>query len=156
MLSCEDAGTPGASGGPGAGDFEFRGATFERLRTQLENVPRAADVGLTVPPTMADWHFRKVPVYLSAGAPPVTVRLHDSGGNSTLAWVSSDAWTSGSSPVLAEWLASSVTFEGCRDRPSVYFGGLAASSPGTCLSPTFEAGTLRESASQRLDGATCT
>jgi len=153
VLTCDDAGT-GALQQRGPQDDEFGGVVFEQLQAQFDDVPKALEVGLTLPQALSGWYFRKVVVYVPVGASPVTVRLHDHVGGA-LAWVPAEVWTSGSSPVLDDWLGTSVTFQACPDRTAVYFGGVAASSPETCLSLLFEATSGNESHDQRLDGASC-
>lgn len=90
-----------------------------------------SEVGLVLPADIA-MYFRKLPVYVKAGAGPVTLTVpgdHAQFGS----WVRSAVWTSGSAPNLEPWAATSVTFQGCPNRGAMYLGGLLAASPTTCF-----------------------
>lgn len=94
-------------------------------------LPRATDVSLYPLPTMRDWHFLKAPLTVRAGAGPITLPLKPD-ADQRLAWVSAGVWTSGSSPNLADWTTTKVTFVGCRQRNVTYLGGLLTRRPNGC------------------------
>jgi hypothetical protein len=150
-LTCADAGS--GTLGDGTGPALAVGAlTFEGLRATVPDVPRATDVGLRVPAELAGWRFRKVPVYVTARAPSVTLRL-DPEIAAAFAWVPARSWTSGE-PDLTRWAAASVSFASCPDRTATYFGGLLADAAGTCIRfRVGDAGPRR--VSTRLDGRGC-
>jgi hypothetical protein len=141
-LSCDDsavapgteAGSPDLPTGDSTGNVTLGGADLTGLRGH-QPPTLASDVGLVVPAGV-NWYFRKSPVYLKAGAGPVTLTIHGSDGQ-FLSWVPAPVWTNGSRPNLAPWAARSVTFEGCTDRGAVYLGGLLA----TDASEEFEIAT---------------
>jgi hypothetical protein len=148
VLTCEDAGTgtPGTS----PSDVASGGAVLEQWAAPTADVPVAAEVGLVVPPRIAGWHFRKTPVYLRAGEREVTATVPANSG-AALAWVPADVWTTGGPPHLDAWLATSVTFQGCPDRITTYFGGIAAATPATCVDLALAGAGSR----RRLDGGAC-
>lgn len=152
-LTCEDAGD-GSLDESAADNLVLGGAIFELFRAELDSVPTAVSVGLTIPPALATWQFRKVPVYLAAGEQPITVTIA-ADGEAMLAWVPSRVWTSGDPPDLGDWLATTVTFDGCPERPTTYFGGVAADTAHTCLHLQAQTASGAESQHQRLDGTAC-
>lgn len=65
-------------------------------------------------------------------------------------------WTDGGSPDLRSWMTNKVTFDGCRDRDSTYFGGLLAHDPLSCLSLRIsQTGFPAELKRLRLNGSPC-
>jgi hypothetical protein len=126
-LSCADAGE-----GNEPSPLDLGGLTFEGLGNRPAAYP-VSEAGVRVP-AGDPGYFTKVPVYLQAGAMPVTIRLTTPG--SYLAWVPAGAWASGPGgpPNLGPWLATTVTFDGCPDSPATYFGGLVVPGPQVCLS----------------------
>lgn len=152
-LSCADSG--GGTLTEDAGPPLVLGAlTFEGLRRTVTDVPRAVDVGLRLPAELAEWHFRKAPVYLPARAGSVTLRMSPNIA-AAFAWVPAQLWTSGGGPDLSRWAATSVSFSSCADRTATYFGGFLADSTETCL--RFQVGDHRgkNNVNRRLDGSTC-
>ncbi|MDQ2847979.1 MAG: hypothetical protein M3Y77_16875 [Actinomycetota bacterium] len=125
MLTCKDSAGALPIGDPG-GNTTVDGATLTDLRGKQE--PRlATEIGLVLPPG-ASLYFRKTPLYIEAGAGPVTLSLPDD-KNEFLSWVPVSVWTSGSPPDLQPWAAKSVTFQGCADSGAMYLGGLLAADP---------------------------
>lgn len=124
-LSCDDSAGELPTG-DSADNIAIGGADLTSLRS---NHPPAlaADVGLIVP-SAADWYFRKTPVYIKAGAGPVTLTIHGGDGQ-FLSWVPASVWTSGHGPDPLPWAARSVTLEGCVDHGAMYLGGLLATDP---------------------------
>jgi hypothetical protein len=126
---------------------------FEAL-TRTEPVPpRAEDAGLRLPSGL-QWYFRKVPLVVADGSREVTVAV--SGPGQALAWVPLSVWTSGNSPDLGPWAASSVTLHGCPDRAAVFLGGILAADLNTCLLLHVRAPRAEHTARQHLDGSPCT
>jgi hypothetical protein len=150
-LSCAQSG----GGSPGnAGEALTVGALIlDGFAVPIADVPLPGDVGLRAPAQLAAWHFRKVPVYLSASAEPVTLRM--SGRGAAFAWLPAATWTAGDTPDLTRWASRSVTFTGCGDRMATYFGGLLADSPQTCLRFSVTDSSGRRSIARRLDGNPC-
>lgn len=124
-LSCDDS-AGDLPTGDSANNVTIGGADLTGLRAR-QVPPLATDVGLIVPPGV-NWYFRKTPVYVKAGAGPVTLTIHGGAGQ-FLSWVPASVWTSGSAPNLAPWAARSVTLEGCTDHGTMYLGGLLATDP---------------------------
>ena len=154
-LSCADAGSATAADAKGSHNLTFGGLTFEGLAATTSEVPLATQVGLTVGPN-SDQHFRKTPAYLLAGAPPIVVESTGPAAGQGLAWVPSRLWTSGTPPNLRPWIASKVTFDGCPDHDSTYFGGLLAADPQGCLHLSIQQrGHPPQSLRLRLTGASC-
>lgn len=151
-LTCADAGsgTLGDESGPA---LVVDALTFEGFRGTVPDVPRALDVGLRLSAELADWHFRKVPVYLPARAPNVTLQMSP-GVAAAFAWVPAQAWTSGG-PDLTRWTATSVSFASCPDRTATYFGGFLADAAGTCLRFQVGEDPSAEKVVTRLDGRAC-
>ena len=112
-------------------------------------------VGGTGPVALANWRFRKAPVYMPAGAAPVRLEVRPRGAGA-LAWVPAELWTSGADPDLTRWAATSVTFQSCPDRMATYFGGLLGPASDTCLYLDVRRDGARiENLTTRLDGADC-
>jgi hypothetical protein len=151
-LTCSDAGSGSLSDDIGPA-LVVDSLTFEGLRGTVKDVSRAVDVGLRVPAELTDWHFRKAPIYLPAGAPTVTLQMNPAVA-AAFAWVPAQVWTSGSAD-LTRWATTSVTFASCPDRTATYFGGIVADSPRTCL--RFEVGAAPDpkSVAIGLDGRGC-
>jgi hypothetical protein len=152
-LSCSDSG--GATLNDSVGPPLALGAlTFEGFSATVKDVPRAVDVGLKVPTEFADWHFRKVPVYLPARAVTVTLTMSRDIA-AAFAWVPARMWISGGTPDLARWAATSVSFSGCADRATAFFGGFLADGPETCLRFRLGDDPVKGSVRKRLDGKSC-
>lgn len=128
-LTCADAGTGNAAGGPG--DLVLGSVVLEGMATRAVAIPKAADVRVIVPEGL-DWFFHKAPVWMKAGSGRVTLQIVDSGADA-FAWVPSPIWTSEKAPDLRQWVARTVTFQGCPDRDVTYFGGILAADPNACL-----------------------
>jgi hypothetical protein len=151
-LACSDAGSGSLSDDIGPA-LVVDSVTFEGLRGTVKDVSRAVDLGLRVPAELTDWHFRKAPIYLTTGAPTVTLRMNPAVA-AAFAWVPAQAWTSGSAD-LTRWATTSVTFASCPDRTATYFGGILADSPRTCLRFTVGAAPDAKSVTVGLDGRDC-
>lgn len=151
-LTCSDAGSGSLSDDIGPA-LVVDSLTFEGLRGTVEDVPRAVDVGLRVPAELTDWHFRKAPIYLAAGAPTTTLRMNPAVA-AAFAWVPAQVWTSGSAD-LTRWATTSVTFASCPDRTATYFGGIVAGTPTTCLRFKVGAAPDAKSVAIGLDGRGC-
>jgi hypothetical protein len=151
-LACADAVTASATD---AQRLTGDDVGFEGLTTPAGPAPpRAADVGLRLPPGLR-WYFRKAPLVMRAGSGDVTVDV--SGPGQALAWVPSTVWTSGGSPDLGPWAASSVTLHSCPDKTVLFLGGLLAADPATCLLLRVRSTERAEETDrQRLNGSPCT
>jgi hypothetical protein len=115
--------------------------------------PRAEDVGLRLPAGL-HWYFRKNPLGMPPGAADVTASL--SGAGQALAWVPASVWTSGGSPDLGPWAASSITLHSCPDRAALFLGGILAADLDTCIQLTVHpAGHPGRTMRQRIDGSPC-
>ena len=152
VLTCSDAGSGSLSDDIGPA-LVVDSLTFEGLRATVKDVSRAVDVGLRVPAELTDWHFRKTPIYLPAGAPTMTLRMNPAVA-AVFAWVPAQVWTSGTTD-LARWGTTSVTFASCPDRTATYFGGIAADTPRTCLRFKVGAAPEAKSVAIGLDGRDC-
>lgn len=85
-------------------------------------------------------YFAKAPVYMPAGAGPVSIKVIEPKGV-TLGWVPGYLWTDPRRDYsLADYETRWVTFEGCND-PATYLGGVLSTEPATCA--TFEITTAR-------------
>ena len=128
-LACDDSAGDLPVGESGS-NVTIAGAELTGLTGSWD--PRlTSEVGLILPADTA-MYFRKLPVYVKAGAGPVTLTVpgdHAQFGS----WVRSSVWTSGSAPNLEPWAATSVTFQGCPNRGAMYLGGLLAVGPTTCF-----------------------
>lgn len=125
VLTCDDSAGE-LPIGDSARNTTVSGATLTGLRGRQD--PRlATEVGLVLPPG-ASLYFRKSPLYIEAGAGPVTLTLPDDRGE-FLSWVPASVWTGGSPPDLQPWAAKSVTFQGCPDSGAMYLGGLLGADP---------------------------
>jgi hypothetical protein len=153
QLSCAESGR--AARPTGAGDLTVGGLVLEGLAGSGRATNRAADAGLRVPPGLAQ-SFRKAPAYLPAGTRSVTVEVLTS-SKALVAWVPARIWlTGGSVKDLRPWARSKVTFAGCPDRTSTYFGGLLAASARTCIPLRIRpAGGRPQTRRVRLDGSAC-
>lgn len=124
VLKCEDSAGEGI--GDAAGNLQLSSATLTGLRGR--NDPQlATDVGLKLPPG-ANLYFRKTPLYIEAGAGPVTLTLLGQ-QDEFLSWVPASVWAGGSPPDLQSWATKSVTFQGCAHGGAMYLGGLLAADP---------------------------
>jgi hypothetical protein len=82
----------------------------------------------------------------------VTVAV--SGPGQPLAWVPSSVWTSGGSPDLGPWAASSVTLHSCPDKTAMFLGGILAADLTTCLLLHVRStGRAEHTVRQHLDGS---
>lgn len=124
VLKCDDsAGELGI--GDSADNLRLGSATLTGLVGRQD--PRlATEVGLKG--LTASLYFRKTPLYIEAGAGPVTLTLLGQ-RNEFLSWVPASVWTGGTAPDLQPWAAKSVTFQGCADSGAMYLGGLLAADP---------------------------
>lgn len=109
------------------------------------SVPRATSVGLQPPSTKQDWYFIKAPLTVQAGAGPITLKVRSHSAQ-RLSWVSSEVWTSGTAPNLADWATTEVTFEGCPDRNVTYLGGLLTRKANGCALIQVDTPHARQSA----------
>jgi hypothetical protein len=149
-LTCADAG-----GGNAPSDVTAAGLNLEGPAAEITDPPLASDVGLIVP-VGSNQHFRKAPAYLPAGSPPVTIELTTPTAGQGLAWVPAADWAGGSPPDLRPWITNKVTFAGCPDRASTYFGGLLATDPRACLDLTVaQEGKAVVAQRLRLNGSAC-
>lgn len=123
-------------------DVDLVGAVLQGLGRSGAPASRAVDVGLAPIPARPGWHFRKAPVYLPAGVPPITLRLA-APGKYALGWVPSSEWTSGHRPGVARWAAESVTFKSCHDGVARYFGGILGATGSTCVPLIVASGSHR-------------
>lgn len=124
VLKCEDSAGEGI--GDASGNLQLSSATLTGLRGR--NDPQlATDVGLKLPPG-ANLYFRKTPLYIEAGAGPVTLTLLGQ-QDEFLSWVPASVWAGGSPPDLQSWATKSVTFQGCAHGGAMYLGGLLAADP---------------------------
>lgn len=152
-LSCADAGSGSAP--DSTANLTLDGLTLVGLSGEGSAAP-ATDVGLRKPPGDQQYFFFKTPAFLRMGASPITVELASSSSATWLVWVPAHVWTRGSSVDVRPWMASAVTFHGCQDRDTTYFGGLLATDPQHCLvlriqRPSEPIQTTRI----RLNGAPC-
>lgn len=153
-LSCTDSGS--GTRGDAHRDLQLGSVLLEGAEGSRTSTPRAVSVGLRVPKWAEEWRFLKSPVYVSRGLAVTTISLTETDGRA-LAWVPASDWTSGSPPNLTDWLASSVTFEGCPDRDVVYFGGFLADTNQSCVAIDARiAGRPAGSARVSLGGSACT
>src|SRR5687767_4401699 len=76
------------------------------------------------------WYFGKAPLVLRGGA-QATVSV--AGTGQAVAWVPGSVWTAGVPPDLTRWAVSSVTLQGCPDRPVLFLGGILAADLTTCV-----------------------
>ncbi len=125
VLKCEDSAGE-LPVGDSADNVTVSGATLTGLGGKQN--PRLAKEGGLVLPSNVSLYFRKTPLYLAAGAGPVTLTLPDD-RDEFLSWVPSSVWTGGSPPDLQPWAAKTVTFQGCADSGAMYLGGLLAADP---------------------------
>ena len=151
-LTCSDAGSGSLSDDIGPA-LVVDSLTFEGLKGTVQEVSRAVDVGLKVPAELADWRFRKAPIYLPARAPTVTLRMNPEVA-AAFAWVPAQMWTSGSAD-LTRWVTTSVSFASCPDRTATYFGGIVADIPRRCLRFQVDAAPGVKSVTIGLDGRDC-
>ena len=153
-LSCADAGSGSLDARSGSA-LEVGRLTFEGLAAELDDVPRATDVGLRLPTALTNWRFRKAPVYVPAGTAPVRLQIRRPAAGA-LAWVPADLWTSGANPDLTRWATTALTFESCPGRTATYFGGLLAPTTDTCLHLDARSDHAQvDSLTTRLNGADC-
>ena len=152
QLTCADAGGGNA---PSGSSRMTAAGLLEGLATVVTDVPLASDVGLIVPAGRKQY-FRKSPAYLPAGSAAVTVELTGPATGEGLAWVPAADWVRGKSPDLRPWITNKVTFAGCPDRDSTYFGGLLATDPHACLDLAVEQqGKAKVVKRLQLDGHVC-
>jgi hypothetical protein len=149
-LTCADAASGSAPVGPG--NVSVAGLTLEDLARPVSSLPRAGDTGATAP--SGDQRIRKVPAYLPAGSPPVTVELLDPAPGQALVWVPAGRWSG--RPDLRPWASTEVTLAGCPGTDATYLGGILADEPDACLHLNVQrAGDQPQTIRIRLDGHPC-
>ena len=124
VLKCDDSAGE-LEIGDSADNLKLGSATLTNLRGRQD--PRlATEVGLKA--LTASLYFRKTPIYIEAGAGPMTLTLLGQ-RSELLAWAPVSVWTGGTAPDLQPWAAKSVTFQGCANSGATYLGGLLAADP---------------------------